>query len=174
MLLVAIIPALIVAVGVIGFVAQSGIGVENVLLPYIGTYGALKLGDVRESLGVLFTFAPVAIVPILYCAWPNLPEKRHMGSALAVVAMPVYLAIARMVFSSSMQPFVPAVALLAAYVSWLCVVRLPTLLRVVAIVMLAVAVVVSWTQTAFWDDAAWKVALFSRLDSGNLGLRPGV
>jgi hypothetical protein len=174
MLLVAVIPAVIVAIGVVGFVAQSGIGVENVLLPYVGAYGALQLGDIRQSLGVLFTFAPVAVVPIVYCVWPNLPEKRHVWSALAVVAMPAYLATARMVFTSSMQPFVPAVALLAAYVSWLCVVRLPTLLRVVAIVMLAVAVVVSWTQTAFWDDAAWKAALFSGLDSGNPRLRPGV
>jgi len=174
MLLVAIIPALIVAIGVVGFVAQSGIGIENVLLPYVGTYGALQLGDVRQSLGILFTFAPVAIVPIVYCVWPNLPEKRHVWSALAVVAMPAYLACARVIFSSAMQPFVPAVALLAAYVSWLCVVRLPTLLRVLAIIVLAVAVAVSWTQTAFWDDAGWKAALFSGLDSGNLQLRPGV
>ena len=176
MLLVALIPALIVAIGVVGFVAQSGIGVENVILPYYATYGELRLGDVAYSLGILFTFAPVAVVPLLYCIWPNLPEKRHVWSALAVVAMPVWLAAGRMIFSSSMQPFVPAVALLAAYISWLCVVRLPFLLRVLAMVALAIAVLASWTHTGFWDDPLWREALFSRLpaDLGNYGLRPGV
>lgn len=170
MLLVAIIPALIVAIGVVGFVAQSGIGVVNVILPYYSTYGALRMGDVAQSLGILFTFAPVAVVPLLYCIWPNLPEKRHVWSAVAVVAMPVWLAVGRMVFSSTMQPFVPAVALLAAYISWLCVVRLPLLLRALAMAALAVAVLASWTQTGFWDDPLWRTALFS----GNLMLRPGV
>jgi hypothetical protein len=174
MLLVAVIPALIVAIGVVGFVAQSGIGVENIILPYLSTYGGLRLGNVGESLGVLYTLAPVAVVPLLYCIWPNLPEKRHYWSAVAVVVMPTYLAVARMVFNSSMQQFVPAVAMLAAYISWLCVVRLPVLLRVVAIVALAAAVGASWTQTAFWDDAAWKAALFSGFNSGNFELRPSV
>lgn len=174
MLLVAVIPALIVAIGVVGFVAQSGIGVENVILPYLTTYGALKLGDVTQSLTTLFVFAPVAVVPLIYCLWPNLPEKRHIWSALAVVAMPVWLAVARMVFNSAMQPFVPAVALLAAYVSWLCVVRLPLVLRAIAMIALAVAVLTSWTQVGFWDDEAWKAALFSGLEFGNLELRPSV
>lgn len=174
MLLVAVIPASIVAIGVVGFVAQSGVGIENVILPYLATYGSLKLGNVVESLATLFTYAPVAIVPLLYCVWPNLPEKRHVWSALAVVAMPTYLAVARMVFNSSMQSFVPAVALLAAYISWLCVVRLPLLLRIIAAVALAIAVLASWTQTGFWDDPAWKDALFSGLDFGNPELRPSV
>lgn len=175
MLLVAVIPALIVAIGVVGFVAQSGIGVENVILPYLGTYGTLKLGDIPQSLAALGAFAPVAVVPLLYCVWPNLPEKRHIWSALAVVAMPVWLAVARMIFNSAMQPFVPAVALLAAYVSWLCVVRLPLLLRALAMIALAAAVLGSWTLTGFWDDPAWKAALFSGLDFvGNLGLRGSV
>jgi hypothetical protein len=163
MLLVALIPALIVAIGVVGFVAQSGLGVENVILPYYATYGSLRLGDVAHSLGILFTLAPVAVVPLLYCIWPNLPEKRHVWSALAVVAMPVWLAAGRMIFSSSMQAFVPAVAVLAAYISWLCVVRLPFLLRVLAMLALALAVLASWTQTGFWDDPLWREALFSRV-----------
>ncbi len=176
MLLVAVIPALIVAIGVVGFVAQSGIGIVNVILPYYATYGALRMGDVAQSLGILFTFAPVAVVPLLYCIWPNLPERRYVWSALAVVAMPVWLAVGRMIFNSSMLPFVPAVALLAAYISWLCVVRLPFLLRTIAMLALAIAVLASWTQTGFWDDPLWKAALFSGLptDPGYLGLRPGL
>jgi len=145
-----------------------------VILPYVVTYGALKLGDIARSLGILFTLAPVAAIPLLYCVWPNVGEKRHAWSALAVVAMPAYLAVARMTFNSSMQAFVPAIALLAAYVSWLCVVRLPLLLRALAIVALAIAVLASWTQTSFWDDAAWKAALFSGFEMSNPGLRPSV
>jgi len=163
MLLVAVIPALIVAIGVVGFVAQSGIGIENVIVPYVATYGALQWADPGRSLGIMFTFAPVAVVPLLYCAWPRLPEKRYAWSALAVVAMPAYLAVARVLFNSAMQPFVPAVGLLVAYVSWLCVVRLPAPLRILALAMLAGAVAVSWLQTGFWDDPAWKRALFDDL-----------
>jgi hypothetical protein len=65
MLLVALLPTIIVAIGVVGFVAQSGMGVENVVLPYIATYGVLQNGNWQASLGTLFTFAPVAVVPLL-------------------------------------------------------------------------------------------------------------
>jgi len=174
MLLVALIPTLIVAIGVVGFVAQSGIGVVNVIMPYITTYGLLRPGDYGQSLGVLFTFAPVAIVPLLYLVWPNLPERRHVWSAIAVVAMPLYLAIARVTFNSSMQAFVPAIALMAAYISWLCVVRLPFALRIVAFAILAAAAALSWSNTVMWEDAEWKTALFSTDVLSNLELRPGV
>ncbi|RYE08798.1 MAG: hypothetical protein EOP22_11770 [Hyphomicrobiales bacterium] len=174
MLLVALIPALIVAIGVVGFVAQSGLGVELVLLPYIATYGALQMGDVVASMGAMFTFAPVAVVPILYCVWPNLPEKRHVWSALAVIALPLYLAVARTIFTTPMEPFVPAIALLAAFISWLCVVRLPFPLRALALLTLVLAAALSWTQTGIWDDPAWKAALFDLPMFSNLMLRPGV
>ncbi len=176
MLLVAVLPAIIVAIGVLGFAAQAGIGVETVLVPYIATYGQIGLGDIAGSLTVLATLAPVLVVPLAYCLWPNLPEKRHSWSALAVVALPVYLAIARVGLNGPMQSFVPAVALLAAYASWLSVVRLPPMLRFVALLMLVVSVVLSWTQTGIWDDPAWKQALFGFLpdDIAHFGLRPGM
>lgn len=174
MLLVALLPALIVGIGVVGFVAQSGMGVENVILPYVATYGALQLGNPIVSVETMLAFAPVALVPLLYCVWPNLPERRHVWSALAVVAMPLYLALARVVFQSPMQAFVPAVALMAAYISWLCVARLPLLLRVVALAMLAVSVLTSWMFTDLWTDEAWRSALFSHDVLGGLALRPSL
>jgi len=174
MLLVALLPTIIVGIGVVGFVAQSGIGVENVVLPYFATYGALALNDPAASLGVLFSFAPVAIVPLLYIVLPNLPERRHVWSACAVVALPLYLAVARVAFNSPMQPFVPAVALLAAYISWLCVVRLPFTLRILALAMLVVAAIASWTLTGLWTDQEWRGALFSHDILGNFTRHPSV
>ena len=79
-----------------------------------------------------------------------------------------------MVFSSSMQVFVPAVAMLAAYMSWLCVVRLPFVLRVIALLMLVVAAVASWQMTDLWTDIAWHDALLGGTFLSNLSLRPGV
>ena len=176
MLLVAILPSLIVAVGILGFIAQARLDVAEALLPYVLTYGNIHLGDIGTSLLSLAAFAPVMVVPVVYCFWPNLPEKRHIFSALAVVALPVYLAIARVVLTTQMLPFVPPVAMLAAFASWLCVVRLPFPLRMFALLMLGVSVALSWTFTGFWDDPLWKAALFNFVpgDVGNLPLRPGV
>ncbi|RYE87633.1 MAG: hypothetical protein EOP19_03740, partial [Hyphomicrobiales bacterium] len=123
MLLVALLPTLIVAIGIVGFLAQAGLDVAEALLPYVATYGNLHIGDVAGSLSALVVFAPVLLVPLLYCVWPNI-EDRHVVSALAVVALPLYLAVARTVFTTQMQAFVPAVALLASFASWLALVRL--------------------------------------------------
>lgn len=167
MLLVALLPTLIVAIGILGFLAQAGLDVADALLPYVATYGNLHIGDIAGSVSALVVFAPVLLVPILYCIWPNV-ERRHVVSALAVVALPLYLAVAREVFTTQMQAFVPSVALLASFASWLALVRLPFTLRVFALVMLAVSVVLSWMQVGYWNDPAWKAALFSLFDSTNL------
>ncbi len=176
MLLVAVLPSLIVAVGIIGFTVQARLDLADVLLPYAATYGNIRLGDIGTSLLSLAAFTPVMVVPLVYCFWPDLQEKRHVFSAVAVIALPVYLAVARVVLATEMQPFVPAVAMLAAFASWLAVVRLPFPLRLFALIMLGVSVILSWTFTGLWDDPLWKAALFSFVpgDVGNLPLRPGV
>ena len=123
--------------------------------------------NVAGSVSALVVFAPVMLVPILSCIWPQI-ERRHVVSALAVVALPFYLAVARTIFTTQMQPFVPAVALLAAFASWLALVRLPLTLRIFALLMLALSVVLSWLQVGYWDDPAWKAALFSLLEGTSL------
>lgn len=167
MLLVAMLPTIIVAIGILGFLAQAGQDVAEALAPYVAAYGTLHVGDVLGSVSALVVFAPVLLVPILYCIWPNV-ERRHVVSALAVVALPLYLAIARTVLSTQMQAFVPAVALLASFASWLALVRLPFTLRVFALVMLVLSVVLSWLQVGYWDDPAWKAALFFLVDGSGL------
>jgi hypothetical protein len=141
--------------------------VAEALLPYAATYGGLHIGDVAGSVSALMVFAPVLLVPLLYCIWPNV-ERRHVVSALSVVALPLYLAVARTIFTTQMQAFVPAVALLAAFASWLALVRLPFTLRLFALAMLVLSVVLSWLQVGYWDDPAWKAALFSLVEGTGL------
>ena len=115
-------------------------------------------------------------IPIAYCLWPGLPERRHVLSALAVVALPVYLATARVIVNTTMTPLTPSVAFLVAFVSWLAVVRLPFALRLLALVLLVVGTGLSWLPLGFWDDPAWKAALFNPVPAGigPLALRPGL
>lgn len=160
MLLVALLPTVIIAVGILGFLVQARMDLAEALLPYIVTYGALNVGDVAGSLSTLVVFAPVLLVPLLYCIWPGLPERRHVSSALAVIVLPLCLAVARAVLNTEMEVFVPVVALLVAFSSWLAVVRLPFTLRLFALAMLALSAVLSWLLVAYWDDPAWKAALF--------------
>ncbi len=176
MLLVAILPTVIVAIGIVGFIAQARLEVADALLPYVNTFANLQFGDVLGSLGALATYAPAMAIPIAYCLWPGLPERRHVLSALAVVALPVYLAIARVIVNTTMTPLTPSVAFLAAFVSWLAVVRLPLVLRALALTLLVLGTALSWLPHDFWDDPAWKAALFNPVPAGigSLALRPGL
>lgn len=162
MMLVALLPTAIVAIGILGFLVQAHMDLAGALLPYVATYGTLRFGDVAESLSVLIVFAPVLLVPLLYGIWPKV-EDRHVVSALAVIVLPLYLAIARVVLSTEISAFVAPVALLAAFASWLAIVRLPVTLRLFAVFMLMLSAVLSWVQVGHWDDPEWKVALFSLL-----------
>lgn len=176
MLLVAILPTVIVAIGIVGFIAQARLEVADALLPYVNTFANLQFGDIWSSLSALATYAPAMAIPIAYCLWPRLPERRHVLSALAVVALPVYLATARVIVNTTMTPLTPSVAFLAAFVSWLAVVRLPFTLRLLALVLLVAGTGLSWLPNGFWDDPAWKAALFNPVPAGigPLALRPGL
>jgi hypothetical protein len=175
MLLVALLPALIVAIGILGFLAQAGFDPANALLPYVASFSVVTVGDVGLSLLALAGLAPVFIVIIAYCFWPGLPERRHIVSALAVIALPLYLALARVTLNTTMTTLTPALALIAAFVSWLAVVRLPLGLRLFAVLMLAASAVASWVLVGLWDDPEWKAGLLHIGPLlGNFSLRPGV
>lgn len=178
MLLVAILPTLIVAIGIVGFIMQARMDVAAALLPYVSTYTNLHF-DVQmlaSGLEALTVFAPVLIVPLLYCFWPGLEERRHLFSALAVIVLPLYLVLARATVTTTMTAIVPPTALLVAFLSWLAVVRLPFQLRLVSLLLLLLATAASWTYTDLWNDMAWKAALFNQVPAGlaQLVLRPGV
>lgn len=172
MLLVAVLPSLIVALGIVGFIIQARMDILAAVFPYMNTYAALHFDTAALWIGLeaLALFSPVLLVPLLYCLWPNLPERRHIFSALAVVALPLYLVFARAILSTTMTPIVPPLALLVAFVSWLAVVRLPFQLRLLALVLLALSSVASWSYPQLWDDPVWKAALFSELPLSLAGL----
>jgi hypothetical protein len=176
MLLVTILPTIIVAIGILGFLAKAHLDVADALVPYVNAYTHLHFGDVLGGLAALGTYAPAIIVPIAYCVWPSLPERRHVVSALAVVALPAYLGIGGVILDPTMIPLTPATAFLAVFVSWLAVARLPLSLRLAALVLLILGTVFSWLPHEFWDDPAWKAALLHFVPDGlgPLALRPGV
>ncbi|MGC4077519.1 MAG: hypothetical protein QM702_10895 [Rubrivivax sp.] len=178
MLLVAILPTIIVAIGIVGFLAQARFDLADALVPYARAFSNLHfdIDALWVSLGALGAFAPILVVPVLYCFWPNLPERRHVFSALAILALPLYLVLARSVLVTPMTPIVPPIALLATFVSWLAVVRLPFPLRLLSLVLLVVAAIFSWVFIGLWDDPAWKAALFHDVPQvvANLTLRPSV
>jgi hypothetical protein len=174
MLLVAMLPTLIVAIGILGFLAQAGFDVADALMTYVNTYRGFHFGDPMPSLVALAAFAPVGLVPLVYCVYPGLPEKRHVVSALLILAFPLYLVLVRTTLVTAMTPIVPPLALIAGFVSWLAVVRLPMALRVFAVAMLVVSAAASWLLPSIWSDPDWLAALGHLLPAGNLELRPGV
>lgn len=174
MMLVTVLPTIIVALGIVGFIAQSGLDLAEALLPYVHAYATPRFDADAFATGfiALLAFAPALAVPLLYCVWPGLPERRHAASALAVVGLPLYLVLARATLNTGMDVIVPPLALLIALVSWLTVVRLPFALRASALLLLALAVATSWTLTGLWDVPVWKAALFSVFPADLQGLRP--
>lgn len=174
MMLVTILPTIIVALGIVGFIVQSGLDLAEALLPYVHAYARLHFDAAAFQAGLLalLAFAPVLLVPLLYCVWPSPAGPRHIFSALVVVGLPLYLVLARASLDSGMPVIVPPLALVAAFVSWLAVVRLPLTLRLLSLLLLALSVGASWTLIGLWDDPTWKTALFSPLPPDLHGLWP--
>jgi len=88
MLLVALLPTIIVAIGILGFLAQAGFDLADALLPYATAYDSIEFDDPTPTLLALGAFAPVGVVPLVYCFYPGLPERRHVLSALATLSNP--------------------------------------------------------------------------------------
>lgn len=178
MLLVAVLPTIIVAIGIVGFIAQARMDLMAAVYPYLHTYSDLHfdLNALLTGLQALSVFSPVLLVPIAYCLWPNLPEKRHVYSALAIVALPLYLVVARSIVTTTMTPIVPPLALLSAFISWLAVVRLPFPLRLASLVLIMLSAVGSWIFVSYLADPSWQAALFNQVPEtvANLSLHPGV
>ncbi|MBI4920603.1 MAG: hypothetical protein HY834_02550 [Devosia nanyangense] len=159
MLLVAVMPTLIVIVGVVGFAMQAGIDPADLLVPYVRAFASVHLDGLVTGLADMTVLAPVAIIPIVYCFIPD--RRRRCWSALAVVGLPVYLALGNAVFPWHLPAWVPAVAQLSTFAAWAAVARVRLPLRVATLALLAVAAAASWALPAIWTDTEWKAALLS-------------
>eukprot|EP01036_Dinobryon_divergens_P054957 gene54957-73417_t len=129
------------------------------LRPYVSAYANLGSGDLAGSLAALVVFAPVIALPVAYLFWPSRAGSRHPVSAVAVVAIPLYLAVASVVLKTSVLPILPALTLVAMFGTWLALQQLSQVLRVAAVLLLAASAILSWTATGVWDNPAWKSAL---------------
>src|SRR5262249_29964714 len=61
MALVAILPTIIVVLGIVGFIVQAHLDLADALLPYVRAYSDLGLRDTLGSVLALGTYAPVLI-----------------------------------------------------------------------------------------------------------------
>jgi len=153
-LLVTILPTVIVAVGIVGFVAQARLDVAEALLPYIRAFSDMHLRDPTDRLLALVVYAPGMLVPVLYCLC-------HVVSALAIVVLPLYLVMARETLTNTMSAIIPPLVATVAFASWLAVVRLPRELRLISLAMLVLSAVATWTLPGVWGDPEWRAALLS-------------
>ena len=159
MILVAVLPSVIVGIGIVGFAAQAGLSVPAVLGSYVTGYATDGVGDWLRALVQLVSFAPVLLVPLAYCVLPSRREPKQIWSALAVVGLPLYLALASVAFPWGLPGWAPIVALLATYSTWLAVARLSLALRIAALVLLFASLAISWTNGVFWSDPDWRAGL---------------
>lgn len=176
MLLVATLPTVITIIGILGFMAQAGLDLSTAILPYVKLYSSWQFGDLLASVTTLVVFAPVLAVPLLYCVWPDLQQRRSIVSALAVIALPLALSVARVVLSTDMPAFVPPVTLLTAFICWAGITRLPRTLQIFSVLLLFASVASSWYFGGFAEQPRWAAALLYDVpgDIGRLWLRAGL
>jgi hypothetical protein len=159
MILVAVLPSVIVGIGIVGFAAQAGLSVPAVLRSYVTGYATNGVGDWLRALVQLVSFAPVMLVPLAYCVLPSRREPKQIWSALAVVGLPFYLALASVAFPWGLPSWAPTVALLATFSIWLAAARLSLSLRLAALVLLLASLAISGTNGVFWRDPDWREGL---------------
>ncbi|WP_417309584.1 hypothetical protein [Devosia sp.] len=168
MLLVATLPTVITIIGILGFLAQAGLDLSTAILPYVKLYSSWHIGDILGSVTALAVFAPVLVVPLLYCVWPSLPQRRSIFSALAVIVLPLALSVARVVLDTDMPGFVPPVTLLTAFICWAGIIRLPRTLQIFSVLLLVLSAISSWYFAGFAEQPRWAAALLYDVP-GNIG-----
>jgi len=157
MFIVALLPTMMVALGVLGFALHNHIEIGAALAPYAAAFSHFEPGRWADGLLPLALMSPIALVPAIHCLVPD--RRRKMWSALCVIAFPLYLAIGREVFVWSMPDWVPAVALIACFAAWAAVVRLHRPMRYATLALLALTVVIAWQSIGFPGAAAWTQGL---------------
>jgi hypothetical protein len=144
MFLVAIMPTVLVLTGMLGVfgatVATSTLAtIQAVIQPRL-----LDAVTGRALLSVAaYTVLPFA--PVIVAYWFNWDRRRQPWSAVAVIALPIYLIAGALVFSWPVPPTLPTAAVLAGFASWLSVARLRPAFRRACIGLILLAVGLSWS-----------------------------
>ena len=142
LLVVAMMPTLIMVVAVFGFGLAAGIDPAELILPYAHAFSGMRFATFGSALNDLLILAPVAALPIVHCFFAD--RRRRLVSALAVVGLPLYLALGNAVFPWHLPVWTPAAALLACFAAWLAVARVRGPFRVAALLLLAGSAAASW------------------------------
>lgn len=153
MFIVAVVPSLVIVVGIVGFSLRAGHDLGTVLAPYASVYTSMHPERWASGLLPLALASPMALVPLLYCLIPD--RRREAWSAVAVVGFPVYLAIGQAVFAWQLPYWTPATALLFCFAAWLTVTRLHWIMRLAGVLLMIPSVWLGFRYGGIIDDPAW-------------------
>ena len=144
MFLVALMPTLLVVVGIAAFAGwQEILAVGRVYASFLTPEPSSW--DVAARFLRAFAVAAGPLVPVfvIYCVSGD-DRRRQPLSAAMVWALPACLVLGAILFSWPIAPAVPAFAFLGAFAAWLAVARLHPALRQTAIAITVVATIASW------------------------------
>lgn len=152
MLLVAIVPTLIILVGVWAMAARAGIGLDVLAQPFVQDFTPARR-PVATMIFLSAISAPVAAILVIHGAIPD--RRRKPLTTLVAVALPLYLAIGNSLFDWQLAPWTPTAAMLATAMGWLCATRVRPWMRWLTLAMLLVSSLGSWLVARLWADPAW-------------------
>jgi hypothetical protein len=145
MFLVAVMPALLIATGLIGIMG----GTESARIfrdVYLDALRPRLLG-IAEARAFLvpagIAILPFATVTIGY--WLNRDRRRQPWSAVAVLVLPLGFLVGAVLFAWPTTPATPILVFLAGFASWLAVARLSSVFRRVSAALVVLSAAMSWT-----------------------------
>lgn len=152
MLLVAVVPMLIIVMGVLTLAARAGLA-PGVLLEPFAQAGTLQSQPFAIPLILLAALAPVGLVMAIHLMVAD--RRRKVLTTLMALLLPVYLLIGNTQLDWGFAVWFPAVALLATTMGWLSATRVRPWMRSLTLVLLAAGTLLSWLLAPAWADAAW-------------------
>lgn len=156
MLLVAVVPTLIIMVGVIAMAAQAGLSLTVLVQPFVDAFVRAN-SPVALPVVLMLVAAPIGLIVIMHSVLPD--RRRKVATSLLTVLLPAYLLVGNSVFAWGLAPWLPAAALLATTLGWLCATRLRHWQQWLALALLAFGNLGSWAVTSIWADPDWLAAL---------------
>ncbi len=145
MYLVAIMPTLLVLAGMVGMFGLDET-IRIVTEIYVPAFTPVPAGE--GAIHALSTVAVYTILPfaLLIGAYMFAVDRRWQPvSAVAVLALPLYLILGARFFGWPMAPTLPLVAFLGGFASWLSVARLRPNFRRLALALMILTAALSWT-----------------------------